>query len=109
MGFGGNFVDDVNLSGDILEVGGSSESLDGMCLVSRSIAVRQGGSYAVASAPGVLKWEIGLEITNELAPSGFTAGPAVAIGSETHLVVAPDSAFPPAFATVTWSEPVTIG
>lgn len=85
----------------MLHVTGFSPDALGVNVVHRHIAVsREGRTAQGATSEGLRSWQADLTL-----PDGFTPGPATAIGIETHLVLCTEN---PMFATLTWSEDVTI-
>jgi hypothetical protein len=102
VGLSSNFDATVHIDGEELTVGGSSQGLDEGELVARHVALHQEGNVAQGSANGSLKWVA----EPPLESSGFQEGEALAIGSETYFVQG--DAGLPTFATVTWSQIVTV-
>jgi hypothetical protein len=103
VGLSSNFDTPLEIQDDGVHVGGSSDGLDGGELVARHVALHQDGHVVHGVADGNLKWVA----HPPLSASGLTAGDALAIGSETYFFVQ-DNAGLPAFATVTWSQIVTL-
>jgi hypothetical protein len=102
VGLSSNFDSTVQIQGEDLNVGGSSDGLDGGELIARHVALHQDGNVVEGPANGNLKW-----VTEPpLASAGFQAGDALAIGCETYFVQG--DATLPTFATVTWSQIVTL-
>ncbi len=102
MGLTGNF-EQLHLDGEVLTVSGSSTGVDEGELVSRSVAVHQGGNVVQGPAStSTLKWTA----DPPLAAPGFEAGEALALGVETYF--AKNLADLPTFVTFTWSQIVTI-
>ena len=99
----GNFDSPLELDGDVLTVTGSSDGADeGDELVSRHIAVHQGGNLARGAATTGLKWAT----APPLNADGFDFGQALAVGCETYLARNVDSL--PRFMTITWSQIVEL-
>jgi hypothetical protein len=99
----GNFDSPLTLDGDVLTVAGSSDGADeGDELVSRHVAVHQGGNVARGPATTGLKWTT----DPPLNADGFDAGQALAVGCETYFAANVDSL--PAFKTFTWSQIVEL-
>jgi hypothetical protein len=100
MGLTGNF-EQVNLDGEVLTVSGSSSGLDDCELVSRNVAVHQGGNVVHGAAPLGGKWTV-----DSLAAPGFEADEALVLGCETYFDKNVESS--PAFVTFTWSQTIAI-
>jgi hypothetical protein len=103
MGLTGNF-EQLELTDGVLSVLGSSDGLDNGELLSRVVAVQQGGH--VTKGPtnlNTLKWAA----DPALAAPAFRPGEALAFGCETYFAVNHDVL--PSFVTFTWSQIVTIG
>jgi hypothetical protein len=99
----GNFDSPLALDGDVLTVTGSSDGADeGDELVSRHVAVHQGGNVAKGPATTGLKWTT----DPPLNADGFEAGQALAVGFETYFASNVDSL--PTFRTFTWSQIVEV-
>jgi hypothetical protein len=99
----GNFDSPLVLDGDVLTVTGSSDGADeGDELVSRHVAVHQGGNVAKGPATTGLKWTT----DPPLNADGFDDGQALAVGYETYYATNVDSL--PAFKTFTWSQIVEV-
>ena len=99
----GNFDSPLELDGDVLTVTGSSDGADeGDELVSRHVAVHQGGNLARGAATTGLKWAT----APPLNADGFDFGQALAVGCETYLARNVDSL--PRFMTITWSQIVEL-
>jgi hypothetical protein len=99
----GNFDSPLALAGDGLTVTGSSDGVDDRDeLVSRHVAVHQGGNVAKGPATPGLKWTTDPPLTAD----GFESGQALAVGCETYFTKNVDSL--PAFMTFTWSQIVEI-
>jgi hypothetical protein len=102
MSVSGNF-ESVSLSDDGLMVSGSSSGLDEGTLMSRHVAVHQGGHIAKGDTSLDLhKWRT----DDPLDDPGFQGGEALALGCETFFTENVDGL--PSFATFTWSQIVTI-
>jgi len=101
VGLSSNFDATVHIDGDNLTVRGSSQGVDGR-LVARHVALHQDGNVALGPATAQPDWAA----QPPLASAGFQEGDALAIGSETYFVEG-DAALP-TFATVTWSQIVTV-
>lgn len=87
--------------GDTLHVTGFSPDGLGVNVVHRHVAISRGGAVAHgATDDGLQAWNAVIPL-----PEGFTPGAAIAIGIETHLVLCTQH---PMFATLTWSEDVTV-
>ena len=97
MPFNSNFDSPAQLTAAGVVVKGSSSELENGELVSRSVAIEQGGNLAHGPASSGARWA-----TGPLA--GFSAGEAVVLGSETYLVRGGQ----PSFATFTWAQTVTL-
>lgn len=81
---------------------GTSEPLgDDVRLVSRHVVLRQDPTgFIEAGAPGTLEWA-----TEPQPAQGFTTGDALAIGTETHVVMnAASRDVRATFVTVNWSQ-----
>ena len=102
MGLSSNFDATVHIDGDELTVGGSSRGLEDGRLVARHVALHQDGNVALGPATAQPDWAA----QPPLESAGFQEGDALAIGSETYFVEG-DAALP-TFATVTWSQIVTV-
>jgi hypothetical protein len=101
VGLSSNFDATVHIDGDELTVMGSSQGVDGR-LVARHVALHQDGNVALGPATAQPRWAA----QPPLESAGFQEGDALAIGSETYFVEG-DAALP-TFATVTWSQIVTV-
>jgi hypothetical protein len=103
MGLTGNFDSPLQLDGEALTVAGSSDGADeGDELVSRHVAVHQGGNVARGPATGGLKWTTDPPLTAD----GFEPAQALAVGCETYFARNVDSL--PTFKTFTWSQIVEV-
>jgi hypothetical protein len=102
VGFSSNFDTMVRIEGERLNVGGSSVGMQGGEVIARHVALHQDGNVVHGPASPGLKWQA----VPPLDGAGFSAGDALAIGCETYLVEADGSL--PTFATVTWSQIVTL-
>jgi len=114
------FQNDVPIDGDFLQVSGESDILDLVNFVSRHVVVGQGSIVREdeiatfeeepappapappAEPPATTGWTLTVPAT------GFSPGPATAIGTEIYSV--PDGVTPglPALMSVSWSQTVTI-
>jgi hypothetical protein len=103
MSLSGNFNSPLELDGEVLTATGTSDGADkGDELVSRHIAVHQGGNLARGAATTGLKWST----DPPLNADGFDFGQALAVGCETYLARNVDSL--PSFKTFTWSQIVEL-
>jgi hypothetical protein len=102
MGFSSNFDTPLAIQGDVVNVAGSSDGLEGGELIARHVALHQDGNVVQGAANGDLEWVA----DPPLDASGLTAGDALAIGSETYFIRG--DATLPTFATVTWSQIVEL-
>ena len=99
----GNFNSPLELDGGVLTATGTSDGADeGDELVSRHIAVHQGGNLARGAATTGLKWAT----APPLNADGFDFGQPLAVGCETYLARNVDSL--PRFMTITWSQIVEL-
>lgn len=105
MAFNMNFnaTQDLTPDGKIV-IKGSSEPIDDLVLASRHVALRQGAAFAEGAAPGEPGWK-----TEPLPGTGFGAGDALAIGTETYVVDnAASQDVRATFVSVNWSQIVRI-
>ncbi len=110
MGYKINFETRSGSSGgERSKIAGNSAPIDeDAVLASRHVILRQGIVQVDGAAPSASAGEAGWS-TGELDAAGFDTGPAVALGTETHVVNDAASQSPLAtFVTVTWSQIVQI-
>ena len=103
MAYNTNFDDTAHIEGETLNVTGTSAGdYDGLTLVSRHFIVQQGKTSRLRQAKESMQgiWE------EPMPATGFKAGPALAIGSETYYLERAGA--PATFVSLTWSQAIEI-